>query len=105
MIYGPEWLTLLKSPLTTVTDNQDIIVGCLLVLHRVACCGLLEKLKGTFLVLVGYTETGHPSLCLSCSVVFGSQAFMTPCLCRLKPDKLSLSFNFGDCFYYILTLY
>lgn len=63
----------LRSSLRTGTDKAT----------QQSLRGPLQMFKGTFLVLVGYAESGRPSLCVSCSVVFGSRAYMTPCVCTL----------------------
>lgn len=67
VIFDSGWLILLSRLLTTVTDNQDIIVGCWVALHSISWNGLLQM------------WTPLP-VSVSCTVVFGSQAYMTPCL-------------------------
>lgn len=102
VMYDSGRLIVLSSPLTTVTDNQDIIVGCWLALHRVAWCGLLQMFKGTFSGSCGILRLDTPPCvwaalwCLAPTSTWHHASVHWP-------DELSLSFNFGDCFYYILT--
>ncbi len=103
VIFDFGWLIVLSPPLTTVNDSQDVVVGCWQASRSLSRSGPLQMFKGNFLVLEGYPATGRPALCVSCTVVFGSQAFMTPCLCAVA--RLTFPLIWLQWLLFIIALY